>query len=81
MKRNIIIISIAIILAVSYVTINEINLRPKLSLIKDGEKIKTYIESQDLSVPQEIVFNDDLKINNYNIKGYGVIFLEKDYSF
>ena len=83
MKRNIIIISLVLFISISFVVINEINTRPKLNLVKDAKKIKEVLENTKRNGHEEIIINDGYKINDkkYNVKGYGVIFLESDYSF
>lgn len=79
-KKNIIIIIIVFLVLLIPIILNEISLRPKLSLIKDVEKILENIEGYSISKDIiEILINDGYKINNkhYNVKGKGVIFIEE----
>lgn len=79
-----IIIMVIAIIALTIIFINEKNLRPKVNLVKDAEKIKKEIEA--LNPPkkaEQILINNSYILNNikYKVDGYGVIFLEDDYSF
>lgn len=77
--RNKIILLIIIVILLIPIVINEINLRPKLKLISDVEKILDNIEGYDSQENiLEVLIVDEYKIDNktYKVKGNGVIFLE-----
>lgn len=65
------------------IVINEIKLRPKLSLINDVKSIIKDIEKYDYHGETiEVIIDNKYTINNkeHKIKGQGVIFLEDNYS-
>lgn|SRR5574344_804023 len=81
-KSKIILIVITIIMIIPIV-INEIKLRPKLSLINDVKSIIKDIEKYDYHGETiEVIIDNKYTINNkeHKIKGQGVIFLEDNYS-
>lgn len=81
-KSKIILIVITIIMIIPIV-INEIKLRPKLSLINDIKSIIKDIEKYDYHGETiEVIIDNKYTINNkeHKIKGQGVIFLEDNYS-
>ena len=84
MKKQDKIILIGIILIVIIpIIINYYSLRKKLSLIKDVEEIVNIVKKLDLpETTEEIVINNGYTLNNkeYEVKGHGQIFLDKDYS-
>lgn len=70
--------------AITIIFINEKNLRPKINLVKDAEKIKKQLESLELpKKAEQIIIDNSYKLNNvkHKIDGYGVIFFEEYYSF
>jgi len=78
-----IIVGVIIILIITPIIINEVVMRPRLALINDVNKIVEIIKKTELPVmTKEIVIDNGFKINNknYEVKGHGVIFLEKNYS-
>lgn len=82
-NKDKIIIGVIIILIITPIIINEIVMRPRLALINDVNKIVEIIKKTELPVmTKEIVIDNGFKINNknYEVKGRGVIFLEKNYS-
>ena len=83
-KEHKIILFIIALIAVSFVIINEANTRPKLNLVNDAKKLKQILENMKLPEDtKQILINDSYQIDDktYDFKGYGVIFLEKNYSF
>ncbi|MEG0909510.1 MAG: hypothetical protein RSH78_04015 [Bacilli bacterium] len=83
-KSNKIIILVIAFIAITFITINEIRMRPKLNLVNDAKKIKEIIKKTNKQNKEEqIIINNQYKIENkkYKIKGTGVIFLEENYSF
>lgn len=82
-KKTLIIIGLLITLFISLVIIKEIDVRPKLSLIKDVEEIVENIEKYNYKGDVlEIVIDNEYKLDNktYSVSGKGIIFLEEDYS-
>ena len=78
-----IIVGVIIILIITPIIINEVVMRPRLALINDVSEIIEIIKKTELPVmTKEIVIDNGFKINNkkYEVKGHGVIFLEKNYS-
>ena len=83
-KSHKIIIMVIALTAITIIFLNEKNIRPKINLVRDAEKIKAQIESLNLpEITKQVLIDNSYVINNisYNVKGYGVIFLEEDYSF
>ena len=81
-KEKLVLVGI-IIAVIIPIIVNEINLRPKLNLINDVKDIIEIVEKTELPVmPKEIIIDNGFEINGkkYNVKGHGVIFLEKNYS-
>lgn len=82
-KISKIIILLVFIIFVILIVKTEIKIRPKLSLINDVEKIVKNIEELNYSGETiEIIIDNGYEVNsrNYDVKGEGVIFLEKEYS-
>ena len=82
-NKDKIIIGVIIILIITPIIINEIVMRPRIALINDVNKIVEIIKKTELLVmTKEIFIDNGFKINNknYEVKGRGVIFLEKNYS-
>lgn len=83
-KSHKILIMVITLTAITIIFINEKNLRPKINLVKDAEKIKKQLESLELpKKAEQIIIDNSYKLNNvkHKIDGYGVIFFEEDYSF
>lgn len=83
-KSHKIIIMVIALTALTIIFLNERNIRPKINLVKDAEKIKKQIETLKLpKITKQILIDNSYMINNikHKINGYGVIFLEEDYSF
>ncbi len=84
MKKKYIIF--VILLIVLPILVNELINRPKYNLINDGKKlldnVSTYVKNNNVSL-EEIVINNKYEMNNktYNVKGEGVIFIDKTISF
>ena len=82
-KDKIIVIIIFLVLIIPII-INEINIRPKLKLIDDVEKILLNYSKIDKSndSPYEVIINNGYKIDNKytEVEGTGVIFVDKDVS-
>ena len=65
------------------IVITEVDVRPKLSLINDVEKIVANIEKNNYKGETiEIIINNKYELGSktYNVEGTGVIFLEEGYS-
>lgn len=83
-RSNKIILTVIALIAITFVIINEANTRPKINLVNDAKKLKQVLENMKLpDKTEQILIEDSYKIDDktYNFKGYGVIFLEEDYSF
>lgn len=81
-NRNIILVAIVIIVLIPII-INEINMRPKLSLVNDVKKILKNIKDYDYKDETvEIVIDNGYTLNSktYKIKGKGIIFIEENSS-
>jgi|GEM_PF-3979898 len=84
-KKEKILILVVFMAAVIPIVINEINIRPKLTLINDVKKILKNIDSYELnddSIAEEFIINNGYTIHNdeYYVKGTGVIFMDKSNS-
>lgn len=79
MKTKIIIACLVLIFIVA-VVINEINMRPKVNLVKDVEKIYEIVKnSEDYDEAMIIIDNGfDYKGKHYEFKGQGRIYVGKD---
>jgi hypothetical protein len=83
-RSNKIILTVIALIAITFVIINEANIRPKLNLVNDAKKLKEVLENMKLPEDtKQIIIDNSYKIDNktYDFKGYGVIFLEENYSF
>ena len=73
-----------IIIVITYIGLTEMDMRPKLNLIKDAETINANIKKAKMpKTTEQILIKNGYKLNDtdYKIKGEGVIFLEEQYSF
>ena len=84
-KKEKILILIVFIAAVVPIAINEIKIRPKLNLINDVKRILKNIDSYELTeagIAEEYIIDNGYTIHNtnYNVKGTGVMFIDKSNS-
>ena len=84
-KKEKILILIVFVAAAVPIVINEINIRPKLNLINDVKKILKNIDSYELTddgIAEEFIVYDGYTIHgdHYDVKGTGVIFIDKSNS-
>ncbi len=84
-KKEKILILIVFMAAAVPIVINEINIRPKLSLINDVKKILKNIDNYELfedGVAEEYIIDNGYTIDDisYTVKGTGVIFVDESNS-
>jgi hypothetical protein len=84
-KKEKVLILIVFIVAVVPIVINEIKIRPKLNLINDVRKILKNMDNYELNddgVAEEYIIDNGYTIHGdkYDVKGTGVIFLDKSNS-
>lgn len=84
-KKEKILILIVFTVAVIPIVINEINIRPKLNLINDVKKILKNIDDYELTedgIAEEYIIDNGYAIHDteYDVKGTGVIFIDKSNS-
>ena len=82
-KKEILIVTVIVLLIVIPIIINEYFLQRKLSLVNDVKNIVSILEKIEMpEMTKEILINDKYTLNDkeYIVKGHGVIFLDSDYS-
>ncbi len=82
-KKEVLVLTIIVLVIVIPIIINQYFLQRKLSLVNDVKNIVSILEKQELPENTiEVLINDKYILNDkeYLVKGHGVIFLEKDFS-
>lgn len=84
-KKEKLLILIVLVAAVVPIIINEIKIRPKLNLINDVKKILKNINNYELNedgIAEEYIIDNGYTIHGdkYEVKGTGVVFLDKSNS-
>ena len=82
-KKEILIVTVIVLLIVIPIIINEYFLQRKLSLVNDVKNIVSILEKIEMpEMTKEILINNKYILNDkeYIVKGHGVIFLDSDYS-